>query len=107
MDRRLYRHINLPNQMKVLLISDPHCHNATAALSVNVGNFDDSEVKGIAHYCEHMLFLGTEKYQDEKEFGMFIQQHGGENNAHTGADYTTFYFTIGTEAFEEALDRFS
>jgi nardilysin len=42
---------------------------AAAALAVGVGSFSDfAHMQGIAHYLEHMLFMGTEKYPDENEY---------------------------------------
>ena len=38
-------------------------------MDVNVGQFSDPvDVPGLAHFCEHMLFLGTEKYPNENEY---------------------------------------
>ena len=62
---------------------------------------------GLAHFCEHMLFLGTEKFPEENHYSKFIKTHGGSKNAGTAEDYTNFYFDIKNEAFPEALDIFS
>ena len=65
------------------------------------------QIDGLAHFCEHMLFLGTKKYPEENHYSKFIQQHGGRKNAATGEDYTYYYFDIKNDAFEEAVDIFS
>ena len=62
---------------------------------------------GLAHFCEHMLFLGTEKYPQENHYSKFIKTHGGMKNAATGEDYTNYHFDIKNEQFAEALDIFS
>ena len=62
---------------------------------------------GLAHFLEHMLFLGTEKYPQENEYAEFIQNNGGRHNAYTSLTNTNYYFDISNEAFSEALDRFS
>ena len=68
-DAREYRALLLPNQLRVLLISDKSSNRAAAALDVHVGSFSDpADVPGIAHFAEHMCFLGTEKYPDETDF---------------------------------------
>lgn len=68
-DTREYRGIQLPNGLKAILISDPTTDKAGAALDVHVGHLSDPwEVPGLAHFLEHMLFLGTEKYPDENEY---------------------------------------
>ena len=77
-DQREYRHIELPNGLRCVLASDSSTEKSSAALDVNVGHFSDPEdVAGLAHFCEHMLFLGTEKYPDESEYNQYLNQHGG------------------------------
>ena len=42
---------------------------AAAALNVRVGHFSDPDnIPGLAHFCEHMLFLGTDKYPEEGSY---------------------------------------
>ncbi|MDK9764370.1 insulinase family protein [Vibrio sp. D420a] len=107
-DEHQYRYLTLNNGLRVLLVHDQHAQKAAAALAVNVGHFDDpSDREGLAHYLEHMLFLGTEKYPKVGEFQSFISQHGGSNNAWTGTEHTCFFFDVELDAFKNALDRFS
>lgn len=57
---------------------------AAAALAVGVGSFSDpQQLQGLAHYLEHMLFMGSEKYPDENEYDAFLNKHGGGSNAYT------------------------
>ena len=69
-DDRTYHHFVLEtNQLPVLLISDPNAEKSTAAMDIHVGHLNDpEEVAGLAHFCEHMLFLGTEKYPEEGSY---------------------------------------
>ncbi|MCL9774535.1 insulinase family protein [Vibrio methylphosphonaticus] len=107
-DNRSYRILTLDNAMQVLLIEDQQAQKSAVALAVNVGHFDDpSDREGLAHYLEHMLFLGTEKYPKVGEFQSFVNQHGGSNNAWTGTEHSCFFFDIYPNAFERGLDRFS
>lgn len=65
-DTRKYKIIQLENGLECIIISDPDTKKASASLSVGVGSLQDPvEVQGIAHYLEHMLFMGTKKYPDE------------------------------------------
>ncbi|CAM9700624.1 unnamed protein product [Choristocarpus tenellus] len=65
-DSRLYRALRLANGLQVLLVSDPDAKSAAAAMDVHVGHFSDPDgLPGLAHFCEHLLFLGTDKYPDE------------------------------------------
>lgn len=115
-DYRKYRIISLSNGIKTLLISDikpPHINGngtqlAAAALSVNIGSFSDPvEVPGLAHFLEHMVFMGSEKYPDENDYDTYIKTHGGSTNASTDYERTIYQFDVQPEHFEGALDRFS
>lgn len=107
-DKCHYRTLTLDNSLRVLLVQDEQAQKSAAALAVNVGHFDDPrDREGLAHYLEHMLFLGTEKYPNVGEFQRFISQHGGSNNAWTGTEHTCFFFDISNDTFEQGLDRFS
>ncbi|MEJ2762742.1 insulinase family protein [Photobacterium sp. MCCC 1A19761] len=106
-DLKQYRYLTLDNQLKVLLVHDAEAPRSAAALSVNVGHFDDPvDRQGMAHFLEHMLFLGTEKYPKVGEFQTFINRSGGSNNAWTGTENTTYFFEVTPPTFEEGLDRF-
>lgn len=107
-DKRSYRGLVLTNRLKVLLVSDPKTDKAAAALDVNVGYLSDpDELPGLAHFCEHMLFLGTQKYPEENEYNKFLSEHGGSSNASTSSDHTTYYFDVLPAHLEEALDIFA
>ena len=107
-DQREYRHIQLPNQMDVLLISDPTADKAAASLDVYIGSYQNPRDRaGLVHFLEHMLFLGTEKYPDAGEYQRFISEHGGSHNAGTGLENTNNFFDIDAAYQEPALDRFA
>ncbi|XP_003701355.1 insulin degrading metalloproteinase isoform X2 [Megachile rotundata] len=107
-DKREYRGLVLTNKMKVLLISDPTTDKSAASLSVNTGYASDpDDLPGLAHFCEHMLFLGTEKYPEENDYTKYLTQNGGSYNASTNMDHTNYYFDVHSEKLEGALDRFA
>lgn len=108
LDDRSYRFIQLPNDLKALIIHDPTTDRAAAALDVNIGAFEDpEELPGLAHFCEHLLFMGSTKFPDENEYSSFLSKHGGSSNAYTGALNTNYYFEVNHEHLKGALDRFS
>jgi insulysin len=83
-DKREYKFIKLENSLRCLLISDPTTDKSAAALDVHVGSsLDPRPLYGTAHFLEHMLFMGTEKYPTENEYASFISNKGGYNNAYT------------------------
>ncbi|HIG65651.1 MAG TPA: peptidase M16 [Methyloprofundus sp.] len=107
-DSRHYQAFTLNNGLKVLIISDPETKKAAASLDVFVGSASDPEDRaGLAHFLEHMLFLGTEKYPDADEYQTFIAQHGGSRNAFTAKEHTNYFFDIENSSLEPTLDRFS
>lgn len=107
-DKREYRGLMLKNEMKILLISDPSTDKSAAAMEVNVGHMcDPHDLPGLAHFCEHMLFLGTEKYPVENEYPRFLSEHGGSSNAFTASDHTNYYFDVVPLQLSAALDRFA
>ncbi|MGY8875740.1 MAG: insulinase family protein, partial [Pseudoalteromonas sp.] len=66
-DNREYKTLKLANDIEVILVSDPGAEKSAAALSVGVGLLHDPmSQQGMAHYLEHMLFLGTDRYPDTK-----------------------------------------
>ena len=107
-DTRSYRYLVLDNELRVVLVHRPEEGKGGAALAVARGsNHDLPQHEGIAHYLEHMLFLGTEKYPDPDEYSDFISKYGGNNNAFTANEFTNYFFDIDEDYFPEALDRFA
>lgn len=103
-----YRLLTLPNEMQVLLISAPDSPKAAASLDVQVGSGDNPPGRaGLAHFLEHMLFLGTDKYPDAAEYERYITEHGGTRNAYTSFENTNYFFDINAPFLPEALDRFA
>jgi len=52
----------LENGLEALVVSDPKADKASAAMDVKVGHLSDPEdLQGLAHFCEHLMFMGTDK----------------------------------------------
>lgn len=113
-DKKDYRLIKLPNGLKALLVhfneesSSESEDMAAIKISVKVGCFDDPpKAMGLAHFLEHILFMGSEKYPSENGFNDFLTANGGDDNASTSSEVTSFYFKIAEKVFPEALDIFA
>ncbi|XP_076025376.1 insulin-degrading enzyme isoform X2 [Genypterus blacodes] len=107
-DKRVYRGLEFSNGLKAMLISDPTTDKSSAALDVHIGSLSDPvNISGLAHFCEHMLFLGTKKYPKENEYSQFLSEHAGSSNAFTSGEHTNYYFDVSHEHLEGALDRFA
>lgn len=81
---------------------------AACSLTVGVGSFSDpQDIQGLAHFLEHMLFMGSEKYPKENEFDAYIKRKGGSDNASTECEYTTYYFECQEKYLLTGMDMFA
>lgn len=107
-DERMYKALTLKNELRVLLVSDPSASRSAAAMDVHVGSMSDpDDIPGLAHFCEHMSFLGTKKFPDEEGFTSFLASHGGSSNAYTDNEDTVYYFDVNAEFLSASLERFA
>ena len=65
---------------------------------------DYDELPGLAHFLEHMLFMGSKKYPQENHFDKYIRNHAGQNNGSTDEDRQDYTFDIAYDHLPEALD---
>lgn len=107
-DKLEYRSITLQSEINCVLVSDPESEKSAAVMNVGVGTLEDQKShQGLAHFLEHMLFLGSKKYPSADGYRNFITQRGGSSNAYTDSTNTVFYFTINNDSFKEGLDMFA
>lgn len=107
-DTRDYRYTVLSNGLRVVVVSDPDTDKSAAAMRVFSGSYDEpDDVAGVAHFLEHMLFLGNKKYPDGDYFKQFLSQHGGSTNAYTALDETVYFFNVLNDSLADALDIFA
>ena len=100
--------IRLDNGLEVFIISDPNANKSAAALAVEVGSWQDPEqFPGTAHFCEHMLFMGSKKYPEEDGFFHRVADSGGSANAYTWTDRTVYAFSSNHKQFCQNLDVFA
>ena len=108
MDKSESKTLQLENGLKVYLLSDPNFNVSAASMSVEVGSYQDPDDRqGMAHFLEHMLFLGTKKYPDVDEYSTYLKTYAGYSNAYTAGDHTNYQLQVLPDGFSGALDRFS
>ena len=91
----------LPNGLRVLVHEDRSTPLAAVNITYYVGSRDENADKtGFAHLFEHLMFSGSKNIPD---FDDPLQRAGGENNAYTTNDYTTFYEIVPSGNLEVAL----
>lgn len=87
----------LDNGLKIILVEDHRVPMVSFQLWYRVGSRDDSwEKTGLSHMMEHMMYKGTEKVGSE-EYSRIVQRNGGDDNAFTTQDYTTFFVNISAD----------
>jgi insulysin len=98
----------LENGIQAYLISDPETQKSGALIAVEAGSFNDPDAHlGLAHFLEHMLFMGTQTFPEPGEAMRFVQERGGMANAFTKENSTNYLFTVDHTSFPLALNRFS
>jgi coenzyme PQQ biosynthesis probable peptidase PqqF len=100
------RSVTLPNGLRVVLSSVPRLKRCAAAVRVAAGSHDVSpRWPGMAHFLEHLFFLGTERFPGNENLMAFVQRHGGQVNASTRERTTDFFFELPRAVFRDGLDR--
>ena len=94
----------LDNGLRVLLLEDHRSPIVSFQVWYRVGSRNESRgATGIAHFLEHMLFKGTPKY-GPRMFARLVEQNGGQNNAFTSADVTSYYVNIAADKIDLVID---
>jgi predicted Zn-dependent peptidase len=95
------RRIVLDNGVRVVTEFMPSVRSAAVGIWVDVGSRDEGPgEEGLSHFLEHMFFKGTRR-RSAQDLAMEIDVLGGELNAFTSRETTTFY----TKALDEHLPR--
>jgi zinc protease len=94
----------LENGLKVLVLPIHKAPVVTLQIWYRVGSRNEQLGKtGLSHLLEHMMFKGTEKVGPE-EFTKIVQRNGGESNAFTSTDYTTYFETLSADRLKTMLE---
>ncbi|UZE28626.1 pyrroloquinoline quinone biosynthesis protein PqqF [Pseudomonas asplenii] len=98
--------MTLANGLRVSLRHAPHLKRCSAALRVAAGSHDAPLAwPGLAHFLEHLVFLGTERFAAADGLMAYVQRHGGQVNAQTRERSTEFFFELPPQAFAGGLER--
>ncbi|KAA0172704.1 hypothetical protein FNF27_05804 [Cafeteria roenbergensis] len=107
-DERAFTVVTLTNGLQTLLVSDPEADKAAAAADVGSGSWKDPPtVEGLAHFTEHMLFLGTVRFPEPDGYQRYLSAHGGFSNAYTDSEHTNYYFAVDWRHLRGALKQFA
>jgi insulysin len=98
----------LKNNIKYIFIHDKTLEKSFVTVAVNVGSYaNPKDYDGLAHFLEHMLFMGSEKYKDEKYYFEELNKLGGSSNAYTDSMETVYFFNVFDYGLEKMFDIFS
>ncbi|HDH01593.1 MAG TPA: insulinase family protein, partial [Nitrospirae bacterium] len=94
----------LDNKIPVLLERIKGVRSVCLGIWVKVGSrYETKQKNGISHFLEHMLFKGT-KRRSQKEIAVEIDSLGGDLNAYTSKETTTFYIKLLDDYLEKGTD---
>ncbi|WWD20389.1 hypothetical protein CI109_104865 [Kwoniella shandongensis] len=105
---RPHKYFTLKNGLEVVVVSDVKADKSAASMDVGVGHLSDpDDLPGCAHFCEHLLFMGTKTHPSENAYSQYLSAHNGHSNAWTAMTSTNYFFDVAPDALEGALDRFA
>jgi len=94
----------LSNGLEVIVIPNHRVPAVSHMVWYRIGASDDPPGKsGLAHFHEHLMFKGTAKYKSG-EYADIIARHGGQQNAFTGHDATSYYVNISKDQLPLAME---
>ncbi len=93
----MYRKDTLANGIRVVSETLPKSRSVSIGVWVKVGSrHEPPQIGGISHFIEHLFFKGTEK-RSAKEIAIEMDSLGGEMNAFTSQETTTYYAKVVDE----------
>ncbi|MNG75292.1 Protease 3 precursor [compost metagenome] len=100
------RHLTLANGLQLTLRHAPRLKRAAAAVRVHAGSHDaPARWPGVAHFLEHLFFLGTPRFPLDDGLMRYVQAVGGQVNASTRERTTDFFFEVPPAALAGGLQR--
>jgi predicted Zn-dependent peptidase len=94
----------LPGGLRIVTESVPTALSVALSVWVEVGGRDESDAEaGTSHVLEHLLFKGTEG-RNALDVAIAVDAVGGDMNAFTANEHTTFYARVPAEAFDVGVD---
>ena len=105
---RVFKYGILPNKLKYTIIYDKNSDSSNVVMNVRTGSlYEPLEFLGLAHFLEHMLFMGSEKYPEQNDYHSYIQINGGYDNAFTSDNMTCYYLSLETSFLKKGIEMLS
>lgn len=104
LEELMYQRTLLPNGMRIVSEHIPYVRSISLGVWFETGSRDElPEEQGLAHFIEHMLFKGTQRYS-AREMAEVMDRCGGHLNAFTGKEHTCYFARVLDEDFPIAVD---
>lgn len=96
---------DLPNGLRVIIVPTDYPDVVTLQIPMQTGSRNEVEEgkSGFAHFFEHMMFRGTEKYPPDL-YGSIMKNAGADQNAYTSDDYTNYHVTFTRPDLEKVIE---
>jgi len=96
---------DLDNGLRVIVVPTDYPDIVTIQIPVQTGSRNEVEPgkTGFAHFFEHMMFRGTEKYPADI-YADILKKAGADQNAYTTDDYTNYHITFTKEDLEKVIE---
>jgi predicted Zn-dependent peptidase len=95
----------LPNGLPLYRVDLPGTRAVTVLVAFEAGaRTERPEENGMAHFLEHLVFKGGEKYDDYRKVNETAERMGAMLNAYTSHDLVAFHITCRAEVVAEAID---
>lgn len=96
--------VRLDNGFRAYLVERRELPLVATVLWYRVGSRDERTGEtGLAHFLEHMMFKGTDRYA-KGQIDLLTAKLGGSNNAFTDHDGTAYHFSLASDRWETALE---
>ena len=95
----------LDNGLRVLIVKTDYPDLVSVQIPVSVGSRDENEAgrTGFAHFFEHMMFKGSEKFPQDVYADLF-KNAGVDNGAYTTNDYTNYHLDFSKDHLDKVLE---
>jgi len=96
---------DLDNGLRVIVVPTDYPDIVTIQIPVQTGSRNEVEPgkTGFAHFFEHMMFRGTEKYPADV-YADILKKAGADQNAYTTDDYTNYHITFTKDDLEKVIE---
>jgi predicted Zn-dependent peptidase len=96
---------SLPNGLPIHRVEIPGTRALTVLVAFDAGaRTERPEENGMAHFLEHLVFKGGQKYDDYRKVNETAERMGAVLNAYTSHDLVAFHVTCRAEVATEAID---